>query len=236
MNWATFYLICFIVGLVFSLLSVAGSLHLPGHLHLPHFLGHHGPVTHAGHGAHVGHVVHGTHTVHAHPGSHAGALRSSSAASRAGHISFFNFSSLMAFLAWFGGTGYLLTRFAGFVTIITFALALAGGFLAAGIVFFFLAKVLLAHESELDPADFARTGVLGKLNAGIRAGGTGEIVFSQAGTRHCAGARSADGTEIPKGTEVIVTRYEKGIAYVRRYDEMAGEREVLPEVSKSTPE
>lgn len=138
----------------------------------------------------------------------------------------------MAFLAWFGGTGYLLTRYAGFVTMITFGLALAGGFVAASIVFYFLAKVLLAHETELDPADFAQTGLLGKLNVGIRAGGTGEIIFSQAGTRHAAGARSADGREIPKGTEVIVTRYEKGIAYVRRYDEMAGESGLPPVVSK----
>ena len=29
----------------------------------------------------------------------------------------------------------------------------------------------------------------------------------------------ADGSAIAKGSEVIVTRYEKGIAYVRRWDE-----------------
>jgi hypothetical protein len=61
--------------------------------------------------------------------------------------------------------------------------------------------------------------VLGKLSMPIREGGTGEIVFSQEGTRRCAGARSEDGSPIDKRTEVIVTRYEKGIAYVRRWDE-----------------
>lgn len=226
MNWATLYLICFVVGVVFSFLSVVGSFgkfHLHGHLRLPDFLGHRGPI-HVGHAGHLPSA-----------GSHVTALGklARGAATRGSQVSFFNFSSLMAFLAWFGGTGYLLTRYADLVTFITFLLALAGGLAAAAVVFFFLAKVLLAHESELDPSDFARTGVLGKLNVGIRAGGTGEIVFSQAGTRHCAGARSEDGREILKGTEVIVTRYEKGIAYVRPYDEMAGESGMRAEVSKT---
>ena len=62
-------------------------------------------------------------------------------------------------------------------------------------------------------------GVLGKLSIPIRAGGTGELVYSQEGTRRVAGARSEDGAAIPKGVEVVVTRYEKGIAYVRVWDE-----------------
>jgi hypothetical protein len=55
----------------------------------------------------------------------------------------------------------------------------------------------------------------------IRAGGTGELIYSQEGTRRVAGARSEDGAAIPKGTEVVVTRYEKGIAYVRSWDKFA---------------
>ena len=38
-------------------------------------------------------------------------------------------------------------------------------------------------------------------------------------------ARSDDGQAISKGTEVVITRYEKGIAYVRRWDELAGQQE-----------
>ena len=45
------------------------------------------------------------------------------------------------------------------------------------------------------------------------------------GLRRCSGARSEDGTAIPKGAEVVVQRYEKGIAYVRRWEDMAGETE-----------
>ncbi len=73
------------------------------------------------------------------------------------------------------------------------------------------------------------TGVLGKLSMPIRAGGTGELIYSQEGTRRCAGARSEDGSAIPKGAEVIVTRYEKGIAYVRPWDDFAASITGAPE-------
>ena len=90
MNWATFYLICFVVGLIFSLLSLLGGLgrfHFGGHLHLPHFLGHQaGPV----------HVP----PVHLHTGGgQLGALQRGVSAGRGSQVSFFNFSSFMAFLA-----------------------------------------------------------------------------------------------------------------------------------------
>jgi membrane protein implicated in regulation of membrane protease activity len=221
-TWATFYLICFVVGLAFSVLSLLSSfgLHLPAKFHL----------LRVGHGGHAG-----VHPLHA-PG-HGGPTHFTprpGAAQRAGatgtHISFFNFASFMAFLAWFGGTGYLLTRYSNFVALMALGLAGASGLAAAAVVFFFLAKVLLAHETQLDPADFDLVGVLGKVNVTIRPGGTGEIVFSQAGARHVAGARSADGKAIQKGTEVVVTRYERGIAYVRTWEELAGERPDSPPV------
>jgi hypothetical protein len=63
------------------------------------------------------------------------------------------------------------------------------------------------------------------LSIPIRAGGTGELIYSQEGTRRVAGARSEDGTAIPKGVEVMVTRYEKGIAYVQPWVDPADELE-----------
>jgi hypothetical protein len=81
----------------------------------------------------------------------------------------------------------------------------------------------MANETALDAADYDMVGVLGKLSIPIREGGTGELIYSQQGTRHVAGARSEAGVAIAKGTEVVVTRYEKGIAYVRPWEEMAGD-------------
>ena len=193
MTWADFYLICFALGFAFSLLSFL----LGGlHWHLPHGWG--GPQVHAG--PHAGH-----------------------GAGHGAEASFFNPVTSAAFLAWFGGTGYLLTRFSSVWFTLGFMLALASGLLGAGIVFLFLSRVLTSKEENLDPADFDMVGVLGKLSMPIRAGGTGEMIYSQAGTRRSCGARAEDGSAIAKGTEVVVTRYEKGIAYVRLWTEMAGE-------------
>jgi hypothetical protein len=48
----------------------------------------------------------------------------------------------------------------------------------------------------------------------IALGQTGEIVYTQGGSRHSDGARSAEGKPIEHGAEVVVVRYERGIAYV----------------------
>ncbi len=46
------------------------------------------------------------------------------------------------------------------------------------------------------------------------------MIFSQAGTRRAAAIRGESGDAIPKGVEVVVTRFEKGIAYVRRWEDI----------------
>jgi membrane protein implicated in regulation of membrane protease activity len=148
-------------------------------------------------------VHHGIHIPHAH----------------GANLPWFNFGTLAAFLVWFGGTGYLLQRYYSIWFLVTLAVSILSGIGAAAVVFWFLAKVLMRREAALDPADYDMIGVLGKLSNSIRAGGTGELIYSQEGTRRVAGARSEDGTPIPKGSEVIVTRYEKGIAYVRRWED-----------------
>jgi len=142
-----------------------------------------------------------------------------------GGLSKFNFGTLAAFLAWFGGTGYLLERYEGVWFLTALAAATVSGLAAASVVFWFLAKVLMAREAALDPADYDMVGVLGKLSIPIRTGGTGELIYSQQGTRRVTGARSEDGAAIGKGAEVIVTRYEKGIAYVRPWQDPAEELE-----------
>jgi len=165
-----------------------------GHLHFPHIPG--------------GHVH----------GSYSGAKLGH------GHIlSYLNPMSLAVFLAWFGGTGYLLTRYSSIWFVIGLGVAVLSGLTGAGIVYLFLKKVLMADDQCLDPADFEMAGVLGRVSSFIRQGGTGEIIYSQEGTRRTCGARAEEGTAIPKGAEIIVTRDEKGIAYVRLWTDMAGD-------------
>jgi hypothetical protein len=108
---------------------------------------------------------------------------------------------------------------------VALAVATLSGLGGASVVFWFLAKVLMSHEAALDPADYDMVGVLGKLSMPIRTGGTGELIYVQGGTRRVSGARAESGAAIAKGVEVVVTRYEKGIAYVRAWDELSGDVE-----------
>jgi hypothetical protein len=232
-TWADFYLICFAVGFCFSFFSfVLGGarggkpqlLHFHGHAggHLPQ-VGTHPPAG-AGNPASAG----GTHAAGAHSGS--------AHVQPANHVSPFNLVTIAAFLAWFGGAGYLLTRYSGLWVGFGLVASAASGLVGGGIVFLFLSKVLISGEENMDPADYQIVGVLGRVCSPIRAGGTGEVIYSQVGTRRVCGARGEDGRAIAKGTEVIVTRYEKGIAYVRLWSEMSGEESghgAVPEVPGS---
>lgn len=214
MTWADFYLICFSLGFFFSLLSfLAGGLRW--HLHLPHFSHVHVAAPHVGAG-------HGTPAGAQAPASAAGAGKAPGHGPTA-HISPFNFVTMTAFLAWFGGAGFLLTRFSGVWFVTGLSLAVCSGVMGGAMVFLFLSRVLISQEEIMDPADYEMTGVLGRVSVPIRAGGTGEIIYSQAGTRRSCGARGEDGNAVAKGTEVVVTRYEKGVAYVRLWTEMSGE-------------
>lgn len=135
-----------------------------------------------------------------------------------------NFSTATAFLAWFGGAGYLLTRYAGLWPLAAVLIALAAGCTGAALVFWFMSRVLWSDHENLNPDDYDLVGLLGTVTSPIRAGGTGEIVFQLAGTRQVAGARSEHGVAIAKGVEIVITRYENGLAYVRTWDELAAER------------
>ena len=155
---------------------------------------------------HVGHFhFHGHFHGHGHGGSGA---------------SWFNLGTVAAFLAWFGGAGYLLQRYSGIWRYFGLFVAVVTGLAGASLVFWFLAK-LTAYDAPLDPADYEMVGVLGRVTSPIRAKGTGEILFMRDGSRKAAPARSEDESAIPRETEVIVTRYEKGIAYVRRWEEFS---------------
>jgi membrane protein implicated in regulation of membrane protease activity len=186
----SFYLICFGVGLVLSILSIVGGF---AHLHIGRI--------------HIGHMAHG----HA---PHGGAHR--------GHgLSAVNGFTITAFLCWFGGAGYLLHHFSGFIAPLVLLLAILSGIVGAALLWAALFKVLLPRERILTPEDTEMAGVLANVSDAIRDGnGIGEIIFSQTGARRAAAARSEDGHAIERGTEVVVIRYERGIAYVRRWDDL----------------
>jgi membrane protein implicated in regulation of membrane protease activity len=213
MTWESFYLICFLVGFLLSLVSfLVQSVDL-------NLQGAHGGDFSMGHGDGAG-----LHLDHGHGGDASVDVQGhgdSDGARAAGVVSKFNFSTITAFLAWFGGTGYLLNRYTSIWTIVAFLIASLMGLSGAAVVFWFLSK-LMARDRTLNPADFDMIGVLGQVSSPVRRGGVGEMIFTQDGIRRCAPIRSEDETEIEKGAEVVVTRYEKGIGYVRRWSDLTG--------------
>ena len=222
MNWELFYLVCFVVGFTFSVLSFAGGLSR-FHLHFPkhfHFGGHAGGGHVGGHAGHVGHAAHGA-QAHATHGAKSGA--------RAGHFPIVNPMTLAAFLTWFGGTGYLLVHLRHIWVFAGLAFSTLAGSAGAALVFWFVAKVLMARDFEMDPMDYEMVGVLGRVSSSVREAGTGEIIFIQQGVRKPCAARSDDGQALTKGEEVVVTRYERGIAYVRKWEDLTNPAAAEPE-------
>ena len=210
MTFESFYLGCFLVGFLLSFISFlvqAADLNVHSHGDF------HGGASGGGH-------AHGHLHLH-HANAHTAAQTRVASASRGGAVSKLNFSTFTAFLAWFGGTGYLLTRYTSMWSLVGLAAAATMGIAGAWMVFTFLAK-LVSRDRTLNPADYDMVGVLGTVSSTVRSNGVGEIVFTQDGSRRSAPARSEDGTDIEKGTEVVVTRYERGVGYVRRWSDLTG--------------
>jgi membrane protein implicated in regulation of membrane protease activity len=200
MTWSDFYLLCFIVGFSLSVLSFfAGAvhMHLPFKMHLPFHAPHHGGGIHA----------------------HSGGVAGKASASHGTHLPWFNASTAMAFLAWFGGIGYILAMRSHFAAVVALTIAIVGGFTAAWLVFRFMVRLMNAESSHLKDEDYRHEGMLGTVSMPIRPDGVGEIHYMQNGVRRSAGARSHGGQLLEKGAEVVIEKYENGIAYVHRWDE-----------------
>ncbi|MBV8070590.1 MAG: NfeD family protein [Acidobacteriaceae bacterium] len=209
MTWPDIFLLCFAIGVVWSV-----AMLLLGGLHFGHIHGHSG---HAGHvHAHAGHV-HGSPAMKGVPAAHHSSPGQKISPSWIG--SMLNPSSAAVFLAWFGGVGYVLTRHSGFALLLDLLLALIVGLIGAWFLAAFL-RFLQSREKPLDPADYDMVGVLGRVSSVIRANGVGEVIYVRDGVRKPLPARSADQVEIQRGEEVVVTRYEQGIGYVRTWEAM----------------
>src|SRR5687767_1229680 len=216
---AAVFVFCFVFGVATSLLSLAlGAFHGAGGDGGHALGGDHG-------GLHVGSAGgDGAHAV-AHPGGASGGddLHLDLAEGQGGQVSPFNLQTITTFLAFFGGSGWVLYSSVGVAPALALIAATVIGVAGGAVVFLFLVKVLLASQRFMDPASSRMEGTVARVSMAIRADGTGEIVFSRDGTRRSEGARSATGAPIAAGTEVVIVRYERGLAYVEPWASYAGE-------------
>jgi hypothetical protein len=217
MHWPTdtlavMYLSLFLFGLLFTIVSMvlgAGEGHIHagdahGHVHLPD--------------------AHG----HAHAGGEGGHAHAGDA--QAQHLagpSPFNLLTILVFITWFGAAGYVLRVTSGLMASLGFQLAVLIGLAGAALIHLVLAKILWRGQSQLDPLLYERAGTIAQVTSSIRAGGTGEIVYLLDGNRMVDGARSDDGSAIPTGANVIILRYDGGLAYVRLTDAQLESSEFL---------
>ena len=209
------FVFCFVFGLATSVISFAvGSLGGDG----GHGGGHDAAVADGGHGD-GGHGDFGQGDG-GHGGGHAG---HGGGQDGSGGVSPLNFQTATAFLTFFGGVGYLLYGAGGAVPALALVGATVGGLAGGAVVFAFLARVLVAGQRFVAPESSRLDGTVAQVSRAIGAQGTGEVVFSRDGARRSEGARSATGEAIGAGTEVVIVRYERGIAFVEPWASYAGE-------------
>jgi hypothetical protein len=223
-DWlANLFLSFFLFGLLFTIASVALGFVSggdAGHAH-GHAGGHAGHAD-AGGGHHVHVPLPGQHDVDIHVGGHSHDVEH--AGSHDGP-SIFNMPTIMAFITWFGGVGYLLRQDLALNGYVASVLALVSGVIGGGLMFVLLARVLWPMMSKpLENKDYHLPGTSARVVSPIREGGVGEIIYSKDGYRFTAGARSIDESAIARGVEVVIIKYEKGLAYVQDVGTLLGEK------------
>jgi hypothetical protein len=183
------FLVCFLVGLCMTVLSLLlGMGHLGG-IHLGH-----GGAAHA-----IGHdgTAHGT--------------TSDMPTVSSG---FLNFTTVMTFVTWFGGVGYLIAHYTVLGGVASLVVATASGIGGGLVVALFITRVLERGQTEIYEADYRMPGTAAHVTSTIYPGYAGEITYALAGSTQTSAARSVAGEEIQRGTEVVVLKYERGVAFV----------------------
>jgi hypothetical protein len=221
------FVFCFVFGVAISLFSFALGAIGGGHgghgdahgLHGGH-VGAHGAIGDGGHGIGSAHGGGGNgHAIsHGGAGDH-GALHEG----HASEISPFNLTTITAFMAFFGGSGWVLYGSMGLGAAVALIASTVVGVAGGAVVFWFLVKVLVAGQTFMDPTNSRIEGAVAHVTIAMQDDGIGEIVFSREGARRSEGARSATGAPIARGTEVVIVRYEGGLAYVEPWATYVGE-------------
>lgn len=211
----TVFLFCFVFGAIFAVASLVFGA-LGGHAWTPHMSGgHHGaPVAaHSAGGSHG--ALPGAHgsgpALSAEPGAR-GAF--ALPAGGVGHqlLPLLNLTALVAFVAWFGAGGYIMSRLVP-IAVLDIPAGLVCGAAAAAVIVA-LQRKLASEEQVMDPDDYRLVGTLARVTIPIPAEGVGEIVFTKAGSRRSEGARSKSGEPISHDAEVVIVAYEGGLAAV----------------------
>ncbi len=195
------FLVCLAGGAVATALFVLlGAAGVAGH-------GHEGSRGHV-------HAAHGQAQARSSPSARHGSTHCAAYGVRTGWLSFaaewtlswFSPLTLAAAALWFGGVG-LIAEGNRFALILAILAALAGAALIRGVF------GALIHAGTA-PLSSTAEGAIATVNATIRTDGLGEVIYTLEGLHRSVAAQSEDGLVIPRGTTVVITRRERGIAWV----------------------
>ncbi len=233
--------------LVASVLLGAGhghAGHLGGHVGGAHLGAHVGHVGHIGSPSHAGQVGHTGHAA-----SHAPTVRASGASTGVSSspsiwatlngllLGSLNLNGALIFLLVFGVLGYLLHTGQALTTLAAVLIAgLVGAVAAIGVNAALTRLFITSQAGELSPESSRLDGLLATVSLAIRANGLGEVIYTgEAGARQSMGARSADGSAIEAGTQVVIVDATQGLVTVQPWDHfLADTRQRLAGVTEPT--
>ena len=171
------YGICLALGLLFTIISAIAG----------HFFG----------GGHDGHMDIGT-------GGHAEAGFDDSGVPG---ISFFSPTVLACFITAFGATGLILSNIEATRSIwISAPISSVIGVFLAWLTFLIFNTLFSKTQSSSESRVATLVGVTASIATPIPENGVGEIAYVQGGTRYTAPARTEDGSPVPHGKPVRITR------------------------------
>lgn len=155
-------------------------------------------------------------------------------------LSFINTTTIVAFLTWFGGAGYVATHFGQWPWFLAVIPAVVAGTAGGGLVAAFI-HWLRRGSTVMRASDFRLEGTLARVTVEIPANGVGEIVFTMAGTTRSEAAKNLTNRALPQGAEVVITGYARGMATVEPLKELldgstVGERAGEASVSRVSEE
>ena len=124
------------------------------------------------------------------------------------HLGPFSPMIIAVFLAFFGGTGFILIKAVpplGFLTLIPSS---GSGVVVAGVSLYAFNKFFHKVEGSSEPRVSRLLGLAAEVITTIPEGGAGEISYVARGTRFHGPSRSLKGQEIKNGTKVVIERME----------------------------
>lgn len=206
------FLVSFLVGLCLTA-ALAALSGLGGHLsHTPAHLHSGSTSTPVSAHAHAGAVSHA-------PGAHSELMTSGGSALSAMlglTLSWLSPLVVVSGLLWFGAGGLIADLTLPWLSLpIALIAAVGGAALVRGLISAFI-------HSSATPLSAVAEGAIGELSVAVRPNAVGEVIYVLEGLHRSAPARSVDGAPLPRGTQVIIVRRERGVALVSPLDPLSG--------------